>query len=581
MRVWLMVLVLAGGLALPASAAERVYLQVEAQPTLAQAQAAAARYAEVFGDVVGYALGSGWYAIALGPFPDREAGTAAGRSLRASGQVPRDAFVVEAARTAARFWPDGAAAEVPGDLDGAADPEVAQEELPEAVAEPVVEPEETLAQARQAEAALDREARAEVQTALAWFGHYELAIDAAFGPGTRRAMADWQAARGLDPTGVLTTRQRGALLESWRAERGAYGFAPWRDAGAGIEVTLPAAMVAFDRVEAPFVRFAPVDGSGVEVVLISQQGTPATLAGLYEVLQSLEAMPPGGPRDLGRDAFTLTGRDGARIAHAETRLAGGQIKGFLLVWPTDQPVAMDRALAEMQASFRSVGPALPGGLGVPESAVAATDLVAGLEIRRPIRTLTGFFIDGSGRVLTSAALAEGCGRLTIEARHGAEVYLQDAGLGVAVLAPAEPLAPAAYARFAEGLPALRSEVVLAGFALPEMTVPVLTTGRLAALEGMAGEAGLRRLALQAEPGEIGGPVLDSSGAVLGMLLPPDTASERILPGDVSFAAGAEAILALLRSNGVEPTVADAAGPVDLPTLQRGAAGMTVQVACWD
>ena len=562
MRSWAMALAWIWALALPAAAQDGAYLQVEAQPSIAQARAAAVRYAAAFDAVVGYALGSGWYAIALGPFDDRAAADAARRSLRASGQVPSDAFVVEAARTAARIWPDDVAP------------------LPQATAPAPAEPEETLAQAQRAEAQLDRDTRAAVQSALAWFGHYDLAIDASFGPGTRRAMAEWQAAQGLDPTGVLTTAQRTALLTAWEEARAAYGFAPWRDETAGIEVTLPKALVAFDRLEAPFLRFAPLEDSGVEVLLISQEGTPATLAGLYGLLQTLDAMPAEGPRSLGRDRFTLSGQDAGRQAHAEARYARGQVKGFVLIWPADQPAAMDRALAELQASFRSFGPALPADAGSPPSTVPGAELVAGLDLRRPARTLSGFFIDATGRVLTSAALAEGCTRLTIEGRHPAEIALRDDGLGVALLTPSEPLAPPAYARFAPLAPAAGSDIVLAGFSLPGMSAPVLTTGLLAALEGLDGAPDLRRLTLHADPAEAGGPVMDRSGAVLGMLLPPSPLDTRILPEGISFAAGAEALAALLRTQGIAPTLSDEGPAMDPAALARTATGMTVQIACW-
>ena len=78
---------------------------------------------------------------------------------------------------------------------------------PEVVAEPEI-PEETPNEARQNEARLTAEERRQLQIALEWAGHYQGAIDAAIGPGTRSAMADWQRSNGHEPTGVMTTRQR-------------------------------------------------------------------------------------------------------------------------------------------------------------------------------------------------------------------------------------------------------------------------------------------------------------------------------------------------------------------------------------
>ncbi|MEZ5869689.1 MAG: peptidoglycan-binding domain-containing protein [Defluviimonas denitrificans] len=62
---------------------------------------------------------------------------------------------------------------------------------------PAVLPDETPAEARRSEALLTGDDRKELQEALQWYGHYAGAIDGAFGPGTRRSMAEWQTAEGL------------------------------------------------------------------------------------------------------------------------------------------------------------------------------------------------------------------------------------------------------------------------------------------------------------------------------------------------------------------------------------------------
>ena len=584
LRATLPVLVLLafGFLSAPLAAQERAFLQVEAQPTLPGARAAAERYAAEFEAVAGFRLGSGWYAIALGPFADLDEAEAMRRQLFAGRRIPPDAFVVPESRYVGEaFWPAaGLAAPETPTAEPTPQPEAIDQPEPDPAPEP--EREETLAEARAAEAQLDRDARAEIQMALAWFGHYGMAIDAAFGPGTRRAMAEWQTAQDAEPTGVLTTRQRAALVDGWLADLAAFGFDTWRDEAAGIEITLPLAMVEFDRVEAPFVHFRPVGDSGVRVLLISQEGTLATLFGLYEIMQTLEIVPLEGFRERGRNFFTLTGQDETLRSYTRAEHRNGQIKGFTLIWGPEQDARMERALATMRASLRFFGPALPDGIGQDPSAVARQELLSGLEIRRPERAFTGFYIDADGKVLTSARLVEGCQRLTIDERVSARIGLRDDTLGIVVLDPEEPLAPLAFANFAADPPRLRAEVALAGFSFEDLlTRPVLTFGQIAALEGLEGEAELRRLALAALPGDIGGPVFDRSGTVVGMLLPQPAVQGRLLPEDVSFAVAADAIQSLLRTNGLRP--AAVAREDTLPDTELGliAADMTVLVSCWN
>jgi hypothetical protein len=560
-------------------------LQIEAHSSSAAAEAAAAPWLSQFDAVTGFRLPSGWVALALGPFADRPAAEAERRALLAARRIPGDSFVVESDRYGPPLWIAGSPAAT-GTLTIAL-PEPEAEPDPEPVAaapdpEPQPEPEETLADARRAEAALDRAARIDIQTALQWFGHYALALDGAFGPGTRTAIAAWQEAEGAEPTGVLTTRQRSALIDGWRSELAALGFGTWRDEGAGIEITLPLALVEFDRTEAPFVHFRSRDDSGVRVLLISQQGTPATLFGLYEIMQTLEIVPLEGFRERTRTAFTLTGADDALRSHSFAAYANGAVKGFTLIWTPDQDARMERVVEAMRTSFRPFGPALPDAIGQPAAATGGAALLSGLELRRPEFARSGFYIDADGKVLTTATLAQECRRLTIDERHSARIIARDDTLGVLVLEPEDPLAPRAFANFAAEPPAPQSEVVLAGFSFEDiLTRPVLTFGRLAASTGLDGDAALRRLTLPAEPGDVGGPVYDRAGNVVGMLLPHPEEPGRLLPEEVTLAASAEAILDRLRGSGLRPSAVPRTEALPDSELTLLAGDMTVLVSCWN
>jgi peptidoglycan hydrolase-like protein with peptidoglycan-binding domain len=574
-----------------ASAQERAYLQIEAHANLASAMEFAESYASRYDNVVGYRLSQGgWHAIALGPFDDRDAASALRRDLLARGAIPFDAFVATGDRYGEQFWPPQATRSETAALP--AEPQAVPETVPEAEpeareAEPAVliepePPEETLAEARRGEALLDRDERAKIQIALQWKGFYDLGIDAAFGPGTRRAMAAWQEANGHEPTGVLTTRQRAELVEGYHAELATFGFESVRDEAAGIEITLPMGMLEFDRYEAPFAHYRARGDSGVQVLLISQAGSLATLFGLYEIMQTLEIVPLEGFRERRRASFVLTGQSDELRSHSFADYRDGQVKGFTLIWTPEQDARMERVLPTMEESFTTFDGTLPDGIGQPPSAVGRSDLLAGLEVRRPILSRTGFYIDSTGRVLTSSSLADKCSRFTIDERLEAHITLRDDDLGIILLEPAEPLAPLAFANFRTSEPPLRSEVILAGFSFEDLlTRPVLTFGQLAALEGLNGEVTLRRLAMEAMPGDIGGPVFDRSGTVLGMLVPPQQIEGRMLPDEVSFAVSAPAIHEALLESGARPVSMPLDAELPSEELNLLAADMTVLVSCWN
>ena len=89
--VALVVALVLGGVAV-AQDGPRAWVQIEAQPTLTEAEARARAYAGAFPDVAGFRMASGWYAIALGPYtPD--AAAARLNELRRDNLVPADSFV--------------------------------------------------------------------------------------------------------------------------------------------------------------------------------------------------------------------------------------------------------------------------------------------------------------------------------------------------------------------------------------------------------------------------------------------------------------------------------------------------------
>ncbi len=579
--VWLLVAVVSvNG---TAQAQGTVWVQIEAQPTLAEAEARARAYSAAFPNTVGFRMRSGWYAIALGPYAQPQAEREL-IALRAERLIPADSFIAFPEQFRTQFWPVGAqtlndaAPETDPQVEDPATPEPVVEALPEP--DPVI-PDESPAEARRSEAQLDRDGRAELQEALKWEGFYQGAIDAAFGPGTRRSMADYQASRGYEPTGILTTAQRNELVNGYRAEFAALGLAPLTDDRAGIDLIAPMGLVQFDHIEPPFVHYDSKTDRGVRLLLISQSGDQTTLFGLYDIMQTLTIVPPEGARSRSERSFELTGQNEEIHSYTYARLDGGAVKGFTLVWKPEDAKIMQAVVNTMRESFTPTAAILPdsAGTGTEEQRI---DLLAGLEIRTPEMSRSGFYIDGSGAVLTTTEVLGQCGRVTLDESYEADIAARDDTLGLALLTPRTPLAPQAHARFAPATPRLKSEVAVAGYSYEEVLgLPTVTFGTLADLRGLGGETGVQRLELSTLPGDAGGPVLDQSGAVLGMLLARKDDPARQLPENVQFAVDVPSIAGFLSSAGLDATPSDsgsALAPEDLTSL---AEGMTVLVSCWE
>ena len=556
-----------------------VWIQIEAQPSLPGAEERARAYAALFPETGGFRLRSGWYGIMLGPYPAPEAEGRLHR-LKREGMIPPDSFIAFERDFGPRYWPPAGVVPALPDTTASAEAgtaEPAAELIPEQIAD------ETTQEARDSETLLTPEDRMALQIALQWFGFYQGSIDGAYGPGTRTSMNAWQTAQGmLEPTGILTSRQRAELLQAYRDETAAFGFAPVVEAEAGITVTLPLGLVEFDHYEPPFVHFRAKGDSGLQIVLISQPGDQAALSGLYDVIQTLDPVPLNGERRLEDQSFRIRGTSDKFDTTAYAGLTGGFIKGWMVISAPGNTDRDARIVAAIEASFATDSTrALDPGM-VALDAETRAGLLSGLEVRKPRFSRSGFFVTADGAVLTTTEAVTGCARITIDRATEAQVTLTDAPSGLALLTPAAPLSPRAVAAFQMQPERVGSEIMVAGYSYEDrLPAPVMTFGTLTDITGLNGEPGLKRLAVETLPGDAGAPVLDPTGAVIGMLLPGGGPDGKQLPAGVRFAVSAAEIARVMALQGILPpaeALRPALPPSDLTTLGTG---MTVLVSCWD
>lgn len=590
-RKWVVLIWVLLGLARGAAAQDQdlLFVQIEAKRSLVEATDAARAYAARLPDVNGFALGRGWYGIALGPYLRADAEQVL-RVYRSEGVIPRDSFLARPRQFAGQFWPVGANILGRGSLaPSLPQAEIPVAEAPVAVPEPAPEPEpapatqpadETPRQARASEGRLTADERKALQVALKWAGTYRGQIDGAYGRGTRTAMSQWQRLNNFEQTGILTTRQRTELLRQYNAVLDGLDLAEVVDDVAGVSMIMPTAAVRFQRHTSPFAQY---DATGLvpeaRVLLISQPGTQETLFGLYEILQTLEMVPLDGPRERTGSGFRIKGEDSRIVSETRVSLRDNQIKGFTFVWPAGDEERRTRIMAQMEQSFARLEGVLP--LELVLDSAEPVDLLEGIEVRKPRLSRSGFFVDSQGSVVTTSAAVAGCARLTLDTETEADLVFESPERGIAVLRPKETLAPQSVARFSAALPRRQSEVAVAGYSFEGVLgAPTLTFGRLSDLRGLNGEAELRRLALAALPGDAGGPVLDAGGGVVGMLLPRQS-GPRSLPEEVNFATGTDAIQAALDAAGLAGAETDSSRPIDPIDLTAAAQGMTVLVSCWD
>jgi S1-C subfamily serine protease len=188
---------------------------------------------------------------------------------------------------------------------------------------------------------------------------------------------------------------------------------------------------------------------------------------------------------------------------------------------------------------------------------------------RVLSTGTGFVV-ASGRALTNQHVIEGCrGGVQIRTAGGrdvgARVVASDRARDLALLeVPTEVGPPLPFRR--EGSNVRRGEgVVTYGFPLSGIlsSGPTLTTGEVSALAGLGDDARQFQISAPVQPGNSGGPLLDMSGNVVGVIvskLNAQRVAQRTgdIPQNVNFAVKGTEAVDFLRRNGVSPRFGETA-----------------------
>jgi len=572
-----------------ASAAQDMrWIQIEAQPSLLEAETRARIYAQEFPDTQAHSIGSGWYAITLGPLPEDEADLRMSQ-LRARAAIPRDSFLATGANYRQRIYPIGPA---PAAVTAAQtfEAEVIQEEAtqvsvvetaesaaPEQASpeQSITVPDETLSEARESEGLLSPDEKMDLQRYLQWAGYYNSTIDASFGRGTRRSMAAWQTDNGHEDTGVLTTAQREKLRAQYFAIFAGLGLETHRDLEAGISIDLPKEVVAFDAYAAPLAHFKAQDASSpAQIFLISAAGNRGDLAAIYGVLPTLSIVPMNIEKSLNKDRFVITGAGTSTLAFITASHKGGEIKGFGLIWPNQNEEQFDRLVAHMRKSFETFSGTLDPSLSV---AIHDPETEFGVAIRKPAFVKSAVFVSDQGHAITDTSNLEQCSALTIGGTYDAEIIARSE-TGAGLLSPKSDFNPISYATLGnavrKGDKTFLSSYPYGG----RLGLASVTQATVIETTDLSGNAEKFRLDLLAEPGDLGGAVLDQSGNLTGILVSRDDTG-RVLPNNVNFAVATDALVSMMQSAGLRLRTGKT-DRLDDVALIASAQNILTPIECW-
>jgi S1-C subfamily serine protease len=112
-----------------------------------------------------------------------------------------------------------------------------------------------------------------------------------------------------------------------------------------------------------------------------------------------------------------------------------------------------------------------------------------------------------------------------------------------------------------------------------------TTGNVSALAGPGDDTRLLQITAPVQPGNSGGPVLDQSGNVIGVVVSQLDSLEIAratggIPQNVNFAIKGTVVRTFLEAKGVEFTTSPSTTRLDPAAVAERAAKSTILVECW-
>ncbi len=279
-----------------------------------------------------------------------------------------------------------------------------------------------------------------------------------------------------------------------------------------------------------------------------------------------------------------------RKAKTMTAFTQGQLFQFKL----DQTAQLLPTLANCVAKVKQFGVASAGDFSVAVAATKPTAAAApGSAPAKPERfgnqTGTGFLVSTSGHLVTNQHVVDGCvgdiqGSLTGEAPVKLRLVSSDETNDLALLQ-----APGTFKEIA----VIKDKAIHSGDSVVAIGYPfhglltsdfTVTTGIVSSLSGILNDTRFLQISAAVQPGNSGGPLLASSGEVVGVVAAKLNALKFVkatgnIPENINFAIKTGALRDFLDNSVVSYQTSDSKTELKTADIARNARAFTLLISC--
>ncbi|RAU22687.1 hypothetical protein CU669_08420 [Paramagnetospirillum kuznetsovii] len=274
---------------------------------------------------------------------------------------------------------------------------------------------------------------------------------------------------------------------------------------------------------------------------------------------------------------------GAKLPPAELE----QLRAKVVAWKPPQTGAIAAVGGQQQpAAAPAVAPAPAPTQSGPTTKVVPPEQSAQ---RSGTSSGTGFLVSKDGMILTNAHVVEQCRTITVKPPEGpafvAALAAKDAGDDLALLK--SPLRLSETVRFREDKPLRKGDdVVVIGYPLSSLLSREtnITAGTISALAGINGDARHYQLTAPVQKGNSGGPLVDISGNVVGIVSSKLNAMKIAnqtgdIPQNVNFAIKSDLARKFLERYSVAYETSPSATPMSVADIGERISRVTVFIQC--